>query len=324
MREMKNKSRLVIVIIFAIVATIVIGFISYSSGSTARKLKVQLDLGHQYLNDLDYENAVTAFKEALAIAPGNKKAISGFTEANKGLSDGLVAKSEFENAILALDEARTVLPDNPDLIAMEGDIYLQWADFVFEEDNYEDAIKLLMEGYEKLGDERLKERADELQAEYDKYLSKRESIKVRARIEKTDYEGIKERNRALIKDGASCECDTYYMVFLEPVDFYISDGNYNVVSDEMITLTTSPFVGIGGKAGNGQKGFTCEEYEGKDLELYVYPYVMPFTAEHEYINDEVEIMEYDENGEPTYRLYSTPARCYVILDYDKTDELFGY
>ncbi len=320
---MKEKSRLIIVIFAAIALLAIVGVIVYSSESSARSLKTKIELGQQYLTELKYEEAVAVFSEALAIAPKNKEAISGFTEANKGLSDSLIASSDFKSAVLALDEARTVLPGNSELIEIECDIYLQWADFVMEDENYADAIKLLIEGYDKLGDERLKQRADELQAEYEKYQSKHNSIKVKARIEKTDLKGIIERNKTLIEDGAHCEGATYYMVFLEPVDFYIQYETNGDVTDDVITLSAASFLISRIKEDNNQPVFSTEEHVGEDVELYVYPYVSKFTKKMDAISDEVYILEYDENGNPKYYLRQVPDPYYVYLDQDMTDELFG-
>lgn len=293
-----------------------VGTIIYSTGSKGRKLNVQLDLGQKYLAELKYEEAVSAFKEALAIEPKNQEAISGFTEANKGLSGELAARSEFEKAILALDEARAILPDSPELIAMESDTYLQWCDFVMGDENYEDAIKLLLEGYEKLGDERLKQRADELQAERE-YHSKHDSIKVRARIERTDYEGLKEKNRAFLEESVPSQCHTYYMVLLEPVNFYIYDEESHDVMDEVITLTEASFLIM-----SNNQGITVEELTGEDIEMYLYPYVTEMKG-FERVNDEVYLF-YDPNGDPYYSLTQAPEPYYVYLDLDKTGELFGH
>lgn len=103
-KNKQNKTRVILVIIATLIVMLVVGMVIYSSGSPARKLNAQLELGEKYLNDLDYEKAVAAFKEALSIEPDSEEAMELLVNAYSEW-----AKSEYEEgnpdrAIEILDE----------------------------------------------------------------------------------------------------------------------------------------------------------------------------------------------------------------------------
>ena len=79
----KGKLGLIIAIIAAAVAVvgIVLFFVFVVSGSGAGKKNKQIELGEKYLNDLDYDNAILAYKEAIKLDPRNEKAYLGLADA---------------------------------------------------------------------------------------------------------------------------------------------------------------------------------------------------------------------------------------------------
>ncbi|MBR0092597.1 MAG: tetratricopeptide repeat protein [Lachnospiraceae bacterium] len=92
--ELKKSNKKIVIIIVAIVVVIAIavsiGVVVYS-GSPARRLQQQLDLGARYLSELDYEQAVAAYEAALEIDPKSADAYLGLinTCLAAGDADGL-------------------------------------------------------------------------------------------------------------------------------------------------------------------------------------------------------------------------------------------
>jgi hypothetical protein len=93
-----SKRRILIVSIIAIVVVItVIAAIVVNGSGSKNNLRDQLDLAEQYLSDLDYEQAIAAYEQALEIDPKCE-------EAYLGLADIYVTLEEYDNALEILNE----------------------------------------------------------------------------------------------------------------------------------------------------------------------------------------------------------------------------
>lgn len=154
------KRRIIIAVIATIVICVICGM-TLIYGSPSRKLRKQIELGEKYLSELNYEQAIAVFKEALNIDPSNQESILGITKAYSDWSSGLAAQQDYETAVAKLDEARYLLPDSQTIAEREVDIYLEWASYHESFGDLEKAISILQEGYSKLGDARLQHKIDE-------------------------------------------------------------------------------------------------------------------------------------------------------------------
>lgn len=84
----------------------VIGFfLFFSVGSTSRKLKKKVEAGDKFLTDLDYDNAILAYKEAIAIDPKNEKAYLNLADAYDKAIEKYVQNAEFQKAADCLSDA---------------------------------------------------------------------------------------------------------------------------------------------------------------------------------------------------------------------------
>jgi hypothetical protein len=93
-----SKRRILIVIIIAIVVVIlVVAAIVVNGSGSKNNLRDQLDLAEQYLSDLDYEQAIAAYENALEIDPKCE-------EAYLGLADIYVTLEDYDNALEILNE----------------------------------------------------------------------------------------------------------------------------------------------------------------------------------------------------------------------------
>lgn len=98
-----KKKKVTILFAFIIVISIV-GVVVFVGGNSGRELKKQLDLGHKYLTELDYEQAIASFKAAIAIDPMNEEAYLGMADAYLGKGDLEDAKAVLGDAIKMFEE----------------------------------------------------------------------------------------------------------------------------------------------------------------------------------------------------------------------------
>lgn len=192
-----------VVIILAIIITILV------LGSSDRKYAKQLALGDKYFSELDYDNAILAYKEAIQINPRKGDAYLGLAnvyielnnmqEAERVLTEGYAA-SEDERLMTLLErlkdqEKKNVRADEPEDKSEKTDDWEKWNQF---SDLY-DKINLIDIGLEKtyiyyLSDE---ERADK----YDDVIKELESYIELYNEEHPDHKDINSIKAALCKGG---------------------------------------------------------------------------------------------------------------------------
>ena len=115
------KSRGLIIIVAIVVVLATIGFIAFSN-SPAQRLKRQLDLGQKYLNELDYEKAVAAFKDALEIAPGDDDAEEYLASAYVDWVKELELEERTDEAEKVVSEALTLFPKEEAIITLSKEL----------------------------------------------------------------------------------------------------------------------------------------------------------------------------------------------------------
>ena len=103
---MKNKKKLIGIIAGSVLllAVIIVGIIL--SGSKSRELKKQISLGQQYLSELNYEQAVATFYQAIEMDPYNVDAYIGIADAYLGMEAYEQAKTILEEGIRLFTENR--------------------------------------------------------------------------------------------------------------------------------------------------------------------------------------------------------------------------
>ena len=105
---MKGKNRrgflISIVTIFAVIFAVLIGINIYNA--PARRLAEQLNLGNRYLEEMDYEQAVVAFTNAIEIDPMSADAYIGAAEAYVGLREPERAEEILAQGIEKISDVR--------------------------------------------------------------------------------------------------------------------------------------------------------------------------------------------------------------------------
>lgn len=145
------KSKLFIAmasLLTVIAATVVISVnVNYSGDD----LQVKLDLGNKYASELDYENAIIAYEEALEIDPY-------CLDAYLGLSGAYQALGQEDKAIAIMEQAKELLPENVD-------IYVSLAQLYTAQGQNNLAVSILEEGIKATGSDRLKDLLGEYRPE---------------------------------------------------------------------------------------------------------------------------------------------------------------
>ena len=212
----------------------------------------QYDLGMQYLEDGDYEQAIVAFTAAIELDPkqapiyiGRAQAYIGSGETEENLSAAL---TDYESA-LALDD-------------MNPDIYLGIADVYIRQGDYEKAKEILNRAIEKLGEnEAIRNKIQEIASENTKMTEEEMLNEIRQKYQCGEFIG-KDHYEAGIFALAEKE---------NIVDiFYCSN-------DGTICTKIYSYVRIENEHSNLYKFGSCEDYNyianGKDdviLQWYIY------------------------------------------------------
>ena len=191
--EMKKKHKfplwLPIVIVAVVIIAIVCGVVVYSN-SPAERSKRQLSLGERYLAELNYEEAVAAFKKAIEIDPMNERAKERLVEAYRGWSADLANKSDYENAIALIEDARLYSPDDENLIDTEVGLYLEWSDTLVKSEKNEYAFDVLQGAYDRLNKKQLVDRKSEIRQVIErKEAEKKEQVRLQEE-EKRKHDSI--------------------------------------------------------------------------------------------------------------------------------------
>ena len=101
---MKTKKIWPIILIVILIATAA-GIVIFNSTDTARFRK-QLNLGQRYLSEMNYEEAVVAFNQAIEIDPRNVDAYLGLADAYVGLGDEEAALAALKKGYEATGDER--------------------------------------------------------------------------------------------------------------------------------------------------------------------------------------------------------------------------
>lgn len=103
--KIKENKKMAIAAVCVILAVILFAVIFVLSGSGRRKLNDFLDLGNKYLDDMNYEEAILVFDEAIAIDPKCAEAYLGKAQAQYALGQVDEAVSTLREGIERVDDS---------------------------------------------------------------------------------------------------------------------------------------------------------------------------------------------------------------------------
>lgn len=122
----------------------------YSNSDYARTRSL-INLGETYLNDLNYEEAIATFKEALTISPNNTKIKDLLTETYISYANELVQTENYDKALEILSEGYEVTGE-------EGVLFLK-EEVEAKVNEMEEAERLAKEEEEKKAQEEAEQQA---------------------------------------------------------------------------------------------------------------------------------------------------------------------
>lgn len=138
------KSKIFIGTVLALAAAAVITIFAVNAGqSGGSDLQAQLDLGKKYVSELDYENAIIAYEDALKIDPY-------CLDAYLGLADAYMALGQQDKAMEIMEQAKAMLPDSVE-------VYVRLAEFYASQNQIGLVVSTLEEGIRVTDSDRLRE-----------------------------------------------------------------------------------------------------------------------------------------------------------------------
>lgn len=138
----KNKKLAIVVGAVLALCLIAAGIFGMTVNSAERKLAKQLEIGQRYLDEMDYEQAIVAFEQAIAIDPKCEDAYHGMAVAYAGMG-------EYENSLENFDKLLELGGENERVLDDLDGCLREYADVLLREKRY-DEIKDLAEKYGNL------------------------------------------------------------------------------------------------------------------------------------------------------------------------------
>ena len=150
----KKKAPIPLIIVAITAVVLVIGIVVYAVNSSPQKqYDHQMAIAKRYLEELNYDQAIAAYRSAIEINPKE-------TEAYQGLADVYIAKDDLGMATDVLWEGYEQTGDNG-LLERDVECYLELADRLYADGKGEEALEELNEGALRTRDERIQKRLDE-------------------------------------------------------------------------------------------------------------------------------------------------------------------
>ena len=147
------------VLLTAMVIAIVVGFLVVS-GSPSRRLAQQLDLGNRYLSEMEYEQAIAAFEQALEIDQKSAAAYEGLARAYIETEDYASVADVYERASGSLDAPElAVLSDAISSMALAD------LEALVQAERYDEALRIVSILTDVIDDDRLMEIVTRIQEE---------------------------------------------------------------------------------------------------------------------------------------------------------------
>ena len=138
---MKNKKRKAIAMsVIALIIIVAIITIIIVANKPKRQITEQINLGNRYLSELDYENAVLAYSNALEIDSLNQDARNRLETAYIEWASALYNDGDYETALRRIDEARNKLSDTDALLDTEIDIMTSMANHYLDTNDFDSAL----------------------------------------------------------------------------------------------------------------------------------------------------------------------------------------
>ena len=147
------KVFLAILVVLLLVGVGVVSFVFISKASHDRKVKDQLALAEQYLDELQYEEAIAAYMAVLDLEPASEDAADGLTDTYIKWAESCAADGDYDKALEILQ--------NADDRASSKKIKKQVSEIEAQQEAYQEQLRIEQEQREEEERQRLAEEARE-------------------------------------------------------------------------------------------------------------------------------------------------------------------
>ena len=182
MKQRKVAAGVIVVVVIAIAAAVIIYM--QTSGKES-KMQKDLELASQYLDELDYEQAIAVYEEILSIDPKNQEALVGGAKAYTRLAeqqeDANQAIQDIEQAVAYAEQVYGLYPEEIAVQEVLADTCIWAGDFYMNAARYEKAIDC----YERIVSLELDESLQEKQKIVEEKISEAKKVLEKAEMEQT-------------------------------------------------------------------------------------------------------------------------------------------
>ena len=266
MEEAKKNHKIAGIIAAIIIAITAAAIIYMQTAGKESKVQKDLELASQYLDELDYEQAIAVYEQVLSIDPKNQEALIGGAKAYTGLAeqqkDADQAIQSIEQAVVYAEQVYGLYPEEVAVQEVIVTAYMQAGDLCADAKRYEEAVSY----YEKSVSLELDERLERKQEEADRKIEEaKESLEEQRRQEEI-AERAKEYE-TLLKPVL----EEWKIGNIEEVKRLIRQDEYNQMSEtlgEGESYYCGEYDGNGKRSGIGIGVYRIHDYYNGDIPFY--------------------------------------------------------
>ena len=225
---MKKKLLLIIVLVVAAILATVITV----NGSRRSKYNAAIDLGHKYLSEMKFEEAISSFQEALAINAEDPQAIDGMKETYIAWGRSSAEADDWAHSIECIDAALSIdkSGDFKDRLEKESE---EWIYVGVSADDYDKQLERIDQLKEVITDESLEEEAKDLQQKkVNKALKEKEAKKVEETAQKVKENSLKEfddfNHNPIYSYAVSSDLEAAYQKIQETEDLSVASSVFHL------------------------------------------------------------------------------------------------
>lgn len=361
-RTNDNKgSKKIIGIVATVLAVLVLASVAVLilTNISAYRYNRLIDKGNNYLDQMQYEDGIVAFDEAIKIDPKRP-------DAYEGKANIYIAKGDYENALSVINDGFEAV-EGQDYITSFTEfavgIYDQYADVLVSEGKYQEALEVLEKGNDLMPGQLVNQIADVMQSssEQQKALESEKASEDKTDT-KSEAEALAKENSTDTKDASDKDL---VQETLDIFDMDLSlgnDGTYtlkgNVSRDDPVTVSYDDYQNMnigdvmtfdfGGNSSNVllqcyfiEDGVRYLYYEGETFssidEFYElsqsdwYFYLDPKNTDGArniilyYASDEDDIGGHGQIARTSYSVesFTVKSNCYVKVQYDENGNMIN-
>lgn len=221
----RNKISLITGAVIAFCGIIIVIVLMLRGNATDKRLAKQLDLGNSYMDELNYEQAIVAFEEAIKIDPKSE-------EAYICLANVYIEQGEYAKAIEVLEEGY-VQTESAEIQRMEEEVALAMEEITQNVENAENATETYAEptgiGMEETSGENHTERTDYDDGSYSVREYDADETKVITEVPDTSIKNVPVGINPMVDMDVREGSEEYYIytyIFTDGSQIACTGGNY--------------------------------------------------------------------------------------------------